>query len=571
MANEDVVITVSIDDNGVKKSFEAIETTAKKSGESSGASFGKIFGANLLANLSTAVISKAFSAVSNTIKEGIKEAASGEQAITQLAMALRASGHYSAEAVEGFSNFSSQLQKLTGVEDNVINKNAAMLASVGKLSGDGLERASKAAIDLAAGLSIDVGTAFDMVAKAANGNTASLQKWGMVVSSHATDAEKFAASLDFINKRFGGLAEAQMNTFGGASKAMAGGFDKVSESIGNIIVQSPFLTQVIKAIAKFLFDLSEKITTFASGKDLILDYTVKFLNFAKVLTGALAPAFNIVGEIINSTINKIGQLAGTILALIAGDFAAAKEGIKEVFSMEGIDLSSQVGTKLDETIVAMQTKTQELAEAAKIAGATVAQKMVEGMGPPLEEANKKIQAFKDAVQSAVGAGMLSIVSGGAQRLGAAILKGGIAFSDFKAFVLNALGDMTIKIGEMMITQSGAFAALAALISNPFTAAGASLAFGLALVALGGLMKAAAGGGAGASAGAASASGGGVTATDTGAPTSAVAMNETTMQKPQNQLVVNVQGSVLTDRREAGLYLAEVLQETLLTNGVLTTA
>jgi hypothetical protein len=86
------------------------------------------------------------------------------------------------------------------------------------------------------------------------------------------------------------------------------------------------------------------------------------------------------------------------------------------------------------------------------------------------------------------------------------------------------------------------------------------------------MKAAAGGsGAGASSGASIGGGGGVTATDSGAPTSAVAMNETTMQKPQNQLVVNVQGSVLTDRREAGLYLAEVLQETLLTNGVLTTA
>jgi hypothetical protein len=151
------------------------------------------------------------------------------------------------------------------------------------------------------------------------------------------------------------------------------------------------------------------------------------------------------------------------------------------------------------------------------------------------------------------------------RLGAALVLGGKAFDGFGKSMLNIIGDMSIALGKAIIAQATAVQALALLLANPFTSAAASIALGAALIALGGVLKAAAG--EGAAAGAEAAGGGGGAETGLAAPSGASAqLSDLERAAPATNVTVNVQGNIL-DRRETGLAIADVINETFGSNGI----
>jgi hypothetical protein len=107
------------------------------------------------------------------------------------------------------------------------------------------------------------------------------------------------------------------------------------------------------------------------------------------------------------------------------------------------------------------------------------------------------KSFESALRSAFE----SIVTSIGQLIGNLFV--GVDTSGFGKEILAALGGLFVKMGEAMIAASPIFKALAAAMSNPFTAGPALLAYGVALVALGSLLGAIAtgmGGGGGAGAG-----------------------------------------------------------------------
>jgi hypothetical protein len=108
--------------------------------------------------------------------------------------------------------------------------------------------------------------------------------------------------------------------------------------------------------------------------------------------------------------------------------------------------------------------------------------------------------FESAFQSA----FVSIAASIGTLIGRAFA--GVSTAGFGKEILAALGGLFVRMGEAMIAASPIFKALAAAMSNPFTAGPALLAYGAALVALGSLLGAiATGGSSGASAGSGAAS------------------------------------------------------------------
>ncbi|MEM4359734.1 MAG: hypothetical protein QXT45_04340 [Candidatus Bilamarchaeaceae archaeon] len=97
------------------------------------------------------------------------------------------------------------------------------------------------------------------------------------------------------------------------------------------------------------------------------------------------------------------------------------------------------------------------------------------------------EAALNAMQQITGA-MMNIIAGGMERIGASLVMGGSAFDDFGKFVLNILGDLAIQIGVLMTGLGTALQKLAAALANPFLGASVVIA-GLALIAIGGLLKA----------------------------------------------------------------------------------
>src|SRR4029434_11245492 len=118
----------------------------------------------------------AFSALVDVVKESITSAADAEEAQTGLEGALRAQGTAVPSVITAFQDYATALQLTTRYSDDAVVAAEKILVQIGGVMPRDMERALKATTDLAAGLGIDHTSAATMVAKAAEGQTTSLQK-----------------------------------------------------------------------------------------------------------------------------------------------------------------------------------------------------------------------------------------------------------------------------------------------------------------------------------------------------------------------------------------------------------
>ena len=316
-----VVIEVVLDDGSVAKGFANI----KSSGEATAKGLGKAFSINGFADLNAAVqlASRAFDIFKSVLSDGIKEAIDGEQANLKLGAALKSVPGVTNEAVKSFKEFSSALSEKIAVDDDVINSNAAVLASIGRLSGQGLKDATQAALDLSAGLGVSLETAFQQVAKAAEGNVGAFKKLGFEFSKGADDAKVLDQALAQINSRFGGLSQLQANqTFQGAVNQLKVAFDDSNQALGELITKSPAVREIFKFIAEAFRASTDQIKQFSEsgGLDRLIQglvqfasgvntYLIKplevFINFGKEV-------FNLFLSGIQDAIAGFGGLGGVI-------------------------------------------------------------------------------------------------------------------------------------------------------------------------------------------------------------------------------------------------------------------
>lgn len=611
MADE-LKLKIVLDDGSVKEGFLSVEKqgdqTAKKIGNSFDSGLGAIRGKILAIS---AALAAAFTVnkLADFLKESAKEAAEAEKATNALSASLAQIGQFSQGAVDSFSDFASTLQRTTGIQDDVIKQNAALLVSLGNLSGEGLERSTKAALNLSQALQIDVGTAFDLVAKASTGNTAALSRYGIKIDESIPKSQKFAETLKLIETRFGGLAETRLNTFEGALTNLSNAFGEVKEAIGGIITSSPSLRAVINVIAESFFNLSESIAGAAKGKDLlkdILDTMVEIsavinafviaplevaFNSFLVVTKSIALAFQgiavaliyvaklIIDSVvmpIEAIINALGSLASFVSEDFGNKIKAAGQSFSSFFSdpiRESLEVSkadflvileslaesaddvfsNRMANSVDDWLV----KLKEAIAAAK--GETENFKNANGAAAKVIEDQYK--ALRDQINKAVAQGIVQTISGSIQRIGASLVKGQSAFDDFGSFILGILGDLAIQVGGLLIAMGLGIDSLKVALAT-FNGA-AAVAAGVTLIALGGALKALSGG-MGSSL-QPNANGGGIAATPSTA-TEITPTQELQRQEPQTAVQVTIQGDVL-DSDESGSRIVNLINTAFDKKGV----
>ena len=168
--------------------------------------------------------------------------------------------------------------------------------------------------------------------------------------------------------------------------------------------------------------------------------------------------------------------------------------------------------------------------------------------------------WKDAVSEieSTAQSASTIISGTFQRIGASLKLGGEAWSDFQGFIKNILGDILIQVGTAISGIGTAVDLLRTSLTTLF--GGFAIAGGLALIALGGLLKASSS----SLVGAATAGASGAVSTGGFAPEIIpIEAPETELEK--SRVTVNIQGSVM-DSRDTGLRIVEILQEAFDTDG-----
>lgn len=195
----------------------------------------------------------------NQLVEAGQEAMAEEQAFTRLATSLRLSGNYSKEAADGLADYAGELEGVAGVGADVIASNMAVLSSLTRLNSEGIKSAQMAAVDLSAALGKDLGTSTEIVAKAINGNDAALKKLGISLNLTSDSTKNLEIVTAALSERFGGSAQAKMQTFGGALFLLKDAYGDMFKEVAKAITQNEVVITVMKTAADIFGKFAEEL------------------------------------------------------------------------------------------------------------------------------------------------------------------------------------------------------------------------------------------------------------------------------------------------------------------------
>jgi hypothetical protein len=198
------------------------------------------------------------------------------QSEAKLEAALKATGYAAGKTATELKKQASELQKLTGIGDEVIISTQAMVATFKNIKGDEFDRTTKAALDMGAmmrkaGKSAgDVESASLMLGKALNdpiGQLGALSRVGIAFTKEQKDQIKgMAAAGDMagaqavilreLETEFGGVAEAMGQASHGTDQLKAG-FGDMIERIGEAIVESDGFDDIIANLTETMANFAE--------------------------------------------------------------------------------------------------------------------------------------------------------------------------------------------------------------------------------------------------------------------------------------------------------------------------
>jgi len=266
-------------------------------------------------------------AIKNFVAESLQAYGRQEAAVKSLADALELLGIKDRAALKDLEKFASSIQRTTTYGDEAVLELMAMGVAMGKLSGEPLKKATKAAIGLATAYKMDVTAAMRLVARAAVGDTATLARYGIKLGDAKTKQEKFNKVLEIGARNFR-LAEGEANTYLGRIIQMTNVLgDVFKEQIGEALM--PMFQEWAKSTMewaennkKAVGDWAKKTVAYVA---LVKDVFMSFVDFMKKdwRTG-LKYAFDVM-----LTIVKTAFKSAITMAFVAGGaiYEAIQEGL----------------------------------------------------------------------------------------------------------------------------------------------------------------------------------------------------------------------------------------------------
>jgi len=279
--------------------------------------------------------------------DGVKSAIADAAAQEKLALTLKNVTGATEAQIAATEDYITKTSLAFGVTDDELRPSLERLA---RSTGD-LQKAQElqtVAIDVAAGSGKSLEAVTNAMAKAAEGNTASLAKLGIGLSS----AELKTMSMEQITAKladtFENQASVKADTFAGKMARLQIAFDEGKETVGAFILDAitpmveTIVNQVIPAISNFTSNLGEKLqpaikviqpiinglrNAFNSVKNSLeenntqlqpfYDFMVAIFNFAKdylapFLGKVLGAAFTALGKIISGVINTFAGFVSTL-------------------------------------------------------------------------------------------------------------------------------------------------------------------------------------------------------------------------------------------------------------------
>lgn len=284
--------------------------------------------------------------------DGVKSAIADAAAQEKLALTLKNVTGATDNQIAATEDYITKTSLAFGVTDEDLRPSLERLA---RATGD-VTKAQKlqaVAIDVAAGSGKSLEAVTNAMAKAAEGNTASLAKLGIGLTS----AQLKTMSMDEITAKladtFANQAATKADTFQGKLTRLQIAFDEGKETVGAYILDAItpmveiIVNKVIPAIQDFTSNLGDKLApviriiqpvinglrlAFNSVRDALKDNNDElkpFFNFMKAIanfaTDYLAPA---IGETLGFAFKALGKIIATII----DQFANFVENITKIYN-----------------------------------------------------------------------------------------------------------------------------------------------------------------------------------------------------------------------------------------------
>lgn len=198
-----------------------------------------------------------FSAIKGFFSSVVHEALQGEVALNKLELALKAQGREVEATVPHLKAYAEELARLSTASDTTIIGLQKVLISIGGLSGDSLDKATKATLDLAQGMNVGVEQAARIMARAAEGMVGPLRRYGLQINAGLSETEKFGKVLEFVQQKFGGFAQGELNTVSGRLERLTNDWDSLKQAMGTALLS--------------MTDVSFGLTTLSKGIQAVTD------------------------------------------------------------------------------------------------------------------------------------------------------------------------------------------------------------------------------------------------------------------------------------------------------------
>lgn len=257
---EELVIRLAVDSKGAVVGLKDAEgnlqsfTKAAKQAEDAASTFKKVGLSVVVLNQALEVAQKTMSALAGPIQAATRAFIEHDKVEKKLANTLGLLGQFSVEALNGFKDFASEMERTT----TVAGDSALSLLTIAKTMGQTDKQAMllvKTAADLSAATGDDLNTSFDQLLKTTSGVAGALGKNGALskaVSALTKSQLEAGQAIVLTAERLKGFSENEAKTLSGAITQMEGAFGSFTEEIGRAVVRFIDLPSLV-AVAKNAF------------------------------------------------------------------------------------------------------------------------------------------------------------------------------------------------------------------------------------------------------------------------------------------------------------------------------
>jgi hypothetical protein len=195
----------------------------------------------------------------DTITDLVNVAAEAEQIESRMAFQLGQVGYKFDEIKPFVDEFAESILKTTRFSDEMARQGLGQMMQYTSDVNQAM-RGVKLAMDMSTQSGQDLGSTTRLVGMAMNGNTEIIGRWipelrdlESKVGANATAAEKWAFTQELLNKKFGGAAQKDLNTYAGQVAQLKNEFDELKEMAGRAL--KPYAQDWVLGAKSILGDL----------------------------------------------------------------------------------------------------------------------------------------------------------------------------------------------------------------------------------------------------------------------------------------------------------------------------